>query len=86
MSAPVAITYRTVPGQWNQMAVCSACSRDASEVRMSWFVQYAIEQTPLLCDDCKLFDANDQLLFSDIRQTCGDAIRALAINTEESDR
>lgn len=48
------IKFRTVPGQFNKMAVCSACDRDATQTRMTRYcLSTGRDAVPLLCDQCR---------------------------------
>lgn len=56
MTAPAADNAwpkRTVPSQFNQMAVCRRCDRDALETRISFYCVDAINGGPHLCDECR---------------------------------
>lgn len=46
------IRTRSVSGQFNQMAICSHCDRDASQTRMTRYCIHAVDHTPMLCDEC----------------------------------
>lgn len=46
------IRAREVKGQFNRMAVCDGCNRDATQTRISRYCIAALTGAPLLCDDC----------------------------------
>jgi len=45
--------YRRVPKQFNPMAVCARCDRDATQTRMSRLCVFAVQpHSDFLCDEC----------------------------------
>lgn len=46
------IEYRRIKGQFNRMAVCSGCGKDALQTRITGFCQAAMTGAALLCDRC----------------------------------
>lgn len=48
--------FRAVKGQFNPMAVCSQCDRDATQTRMSRYCIDAIADKPFRCDECRASD------------------------------
>lgn len=44
---------RTVPNEYNEMAVCQECHMDATQTRISYYCVDAINGGPYLCDECR---------------------------------
>lgn len=48
------IRFRRVKGQFNRMAVCEGCERDATKTRITRYCISALPPyPPLLCDECE---------------------------------
>ncbi len=45
--------YRSVPEQFNKMAVCSSCKRKATQTSISWLCVDLVERRPTICDECR---------------------------------
>lgn len=56
----------------------AAARIEALETALAEARRQALEEAAKVARDCAIYDANDQLLNSDIRATCAQAIRALA--------
>lgn len=44
--------FRQVEGEFNKMAVCHKCNRDATESRMSTYCLACVDDKPFTCDGC----------------------------------
>ena len=46
--------YRSVKGQFNQMAICHVCDRDSTQTIMTYYVIDYLNDDPFTCDEYRL--------------------------------
>lgn len=54
----VGIQYRRYEDEWNAMAICSVCDRDAKQTGgFTWYAVDCRNGGPVFCDDCRAREA-----------------------------
>jgi hypothetical protein len=45
-------------GEFNEMALCTRCNKDATKTRITYYCVDAVNGGPYLCDECRTKGAN----------------------------